>query len=275
MFTPGKKEVIVSGGGVYFRDVDGKTWKREDFENYFKQSVPGANSGEDDIVDEEKYNRIRDTVMAELLKFFRPELVNRFDAAIVFEPLKLKHVMQIARLNLKSLNKLLMEQEMTIQFTESAIREIAIEGYDPMFGARPLRRSIQRLVENPLSELIIAGEAKAGDMVTVDFDGQEMTFHAENAILLEEAGGSTDKPINFTPLVVDVFVEEHFANDKEAVMKEVAEIEKKFPKQTNGEAKEKKVEDVGLPEESSQSKANGISKASYQGNASAGIGAAA
>ena len=117
--------------------------------------------------------------MNELLKFFRPELVNRFDEVIVFEPLKFIHMIEIVKLQLKALAKLLEEQEMGFSATNTAVKQIVREGFDPLFGARPLKRSIQKLVENPISELIIAKKVKTGDTIIVDYDGQEFIFNVE------------------------------------------------------------------------------------------------
>lgn len=230
--TPQKREIIISGDSMVYRDAGQSNWKREEVKKYFGEEILSSAEDAGDEMDDAKYNKIKDVVMAELLKFFRPELVNRFDAAIVFEPLRLKHVMQIARLNLKSLNKLVMEQGMTIQFTEAAIKEISIEGYDPLFGARPLRRSIQKLVENPLSELIIQGKVKEGDMITVDWDGNDMIFDTKNTYLMDEEEDKettpgTSEPKNFTPLDFDMFLTEHFPKQKDEIMKQIGEIRAK------------------------------------------------
>jgi ATP-dependent protease Clp ATPase subunit len=118
--------------------------------------------------------------MNELLKFFRPELVNRFDEVIIFEPLKFIHMIEIVKLQLKGLTKLLEEQELGFSATDSAVKEIVRSGFDPIFGARPLRRAIQKLVENPISELIIAKKVTAGDTIIVDFNGEEFVFNVEH-----------------------------------------------------------------------------------------------
>lgn len=129
---------------------------------------------------------LKDKVMNELLKFFRPELVNRFDEVIVFEPLSYKEVEKIVKLQLKALIKLLEEQQMSLEYTDRALEEIARLGYDPVFGARPLRRTIQKMIENPISTLIIKGEMKSGDVVSVDYDGETFTFSVGAGKLFEE-----------------------------------------------------------------------------------------
>ncbi|HRN71172.1 MAG TPA: hypothetical protein PLS49_08390, partial [Candidatus Woesebacteria bacterium] len=143
------------------------------------EKVVNENQKAEEENDTKKYSLIKDKVMNELLKFFRPELVNRFDEVIIFEPLKFIHMIEIVKLQLKGLSKLLEEQEMGFSATDSAIKEIVRSGFDPIFGARPLRRAIQKLVENPISELIIAKKVQPGDTIIVDFNGEEFVFNVE------------------------------------------------------------------------------------------------
>ncbi len=116
-----------------------------------------------------KYNEIKDLVMGELRKFFRPELINRFDEVIVFEPLQLHHMKKIVDLQLKTLVKLLEEQNIGLTVTDTAKEQIVIAGFDPVYGARPLRRAIQKLLENPISEMIIGKKVQDGDIIIVDY----------------------------------------------------------------------------------------------------------
>jgi ATP-dependent protease Clp ATPase subunit len=150
----------------------------------------------EDESDNKKYSLIKDKVMNELLKFFRPELVNRFDEVIIFEPLKFIHMIEIVKLQLKGLAKLLEEQEMGFSATETAVKEIVRSGFDPIFGARPLRRAIQKLVENPISELIIAKKVQAGDTIIVDFNGEEFVFNVERIEKKEGTAKSGDSKQN-------------------------------------------------------------------------------
>ncbi len=128
---------------------------------------------------------IKEKVMNELRKFFRPELINRFDEVTVFEPLTYENVAKIVRLQLKEIEKLLEDQDMGMSVSDRAVEEIAKVGFDPVYGARPLQRTIQRLIENPISTLIIKQQLKAGDVVKVDFDGKEFTFNVGKGQLLE------------------------------------------------------------------------------------------
>ncbi|MBI1863566.1 ATP-dependent Clp protease ATP-binding subunit, partial [Candidatus Microgenomates bacterium] len=134
----------------------------------------------------EFFKAIKEKVMAELLKFFRPELVNRFDEVTVFEPLSFKDVLKVVKLQLKALVKLLEEQDMGMVYSDAALEEIARVGYDPVFGARPLQRTIQKVIENPISTLIIKGDMKAGDAVKIDFNGTDFVFDVGRGQLFEE-----------------------------------------------------------------------------------------
>lgn len=137
-------------------------------------------------VSKEQFAEIKTKVMEELGKFFKPELVNRFDEVIVFEPLSFKHVAEIVKLQMKALTKLLEDQNMGLAYTGNAVEEIARVGYDPIYGARPLRRAIQKLLENPISTLIIKKELAAGDALRIDFDGNDFVFEVSKAKLLTE-----------------------------------------------------------------------------------------
>jgi ATP-dependent Clp protease ATP-binding subunit ClpC len=111
-----------------------------------------------------------------LKKAFRPEFLNRIDAAVIFQPLTEEQIKQIVDLVLKDIQKRLAERKITVELTEAAKDKLAKEGFDPAFGARPLRRTMQRLVENPLSTKILKGEFKEGDRVVVDVGPDGFTF---------------------------------------------------------------------------------------------------
>ncbi len=131
--------------------------------------------------DKKAFAAIREKVLAELRKFFRPELINRFDEIIVFEPLSFEDMVKIVRLQLKSVGKLLEDQDIGFYFADRAIEEIAQIGFDPIFGARPLRRAIQKFIENPISTLIIKGDVHGADTVKVDFKDNEFKFNIEHS----------------------------------------------------------------------------------------------
>lgn len=120
---------------------------------------------------------IRDKVMAEVKRSFKPEFLNRIDEIIVFDRLTKDEIKSIAALMLASLKKRLAENGITVEFTDSAVEKIADEGFDKIYGARPLRRAIQTKIEDMLSEKIIDGEVVTGDAITVDVTDDEFTVN--------------------------------------------------------------------------------------------------
>lgn len=121
-------------------------------------------------------DRIREKVMAEVKRSFKPEFLNRIDEIIVFDRLKKDEIKEIAKLMLSSLVKRLADNEITVTFTDSAVEKIADEGFDEVYGARPLRRAIQSKIEDMLSEKIIDGEIKSGESGTVDVKDDEFVL---------------------------------------------------------------------------------------------------
>jgi len=116
-------------------------------------------------------------VREELKRTFRPEFLNRVDEIIVFHDLTLEHIRQIVNIQTGEIQDRLSEHHITIELTDEAKDWLADEGYDPKFGARPLRRTLQRVVETPLSRKILQGELEAGTTVVVDADSEEgITF---------------------------------------------------------------------------------------------------
>lgn len=111
---------------------------------------------------------IKEKVMSEVKRAFKPEFLNRIDEIIVFDRLEKDEIKQIASLMLSSLKKRLADNEITVSFSDAAVEKIADEGFDKVYGARPLRRAIQSKIEDMLSEKIIDGEIGAGDNITVD-----------------------------------------------------------------------------------------------------------
>jgi ATP-dependent Clp protease ATP-binding subunit ClpB len=109
-------------------------------------------------------------VMAEMRRVFKPEFLNRVDDIIIFRPLTQEQIEKIVDLQLKRLEKLLADRKITILVTPDAKHVLAEEGYDPAFGARPLKRSIQRLIQNPLAMAVLDGKFSDGDTVVVDVD---------------------------------------------------------------------------------------------------------
>ncbi|WP_017659609.1 ATP-dependent Clp protease ATP-binding subunit [Baaleninema simplex] len=126
-----------------------------------------------DVADDQtdaQYNRIRNLVNEELKQYFRPEFLNRVDDIIVFGQLKREEIKEIAELQLKQVFARLTEQNITLQATEAFKERLVDEGYDPAYGARPLRRAIMRLLEDVLAEEMLAGNLEEGDKAIVDVD---------------------------------------------------------------------------------------------------------
>jgi ATP-dependent Clp protease ATP-binding subunit ClpB len=119
---------------------------------------------------------IKTAVMAEVKTQFRPEFVNRIDEIVVFHALDEKHVKSIARIQLRYLADRLAKLEMKLDVTDAALGELAKVGFDPVYGARPLKRAIQQTIENPLARKILAGEFSAKDTIRVDWKRGEMAF---------------------------------------------------------------------------------------------------
>ncbi len=106
-------------------------------------------------------------VRERLHEYFRPEFINRIDEIIVFHPLSQEHIKQIVDIQMRSLQKRLADRKMTLELSEAAKELVAREGYDPVFGARPLKRAIQREIENPLSRLLLQGAFHEGDTIVI------------------------------------------------------------------------------------------------------------
>jgi len=122
------------------------------------------------------YQVIKLAVMGEVKTHFRPEFVNRIDEIVVFHALDEKNIAGIARIQLKYLEKRLARLEMTMDVSEAALAEIASAGFDPVFGARPLKRAIQERIENPLAKAILEGRFAAKDHIRVEAKGGKLEF---------------------------------------------------------------------------------------------------
>ena len=132
---------------------------------------------------ESSYQRMKDQVSSELKRQFRPEFLNRLDDIIVFKQLTEPQVRQIVDLDVKQLNDRLFDRHMSLELTDAAKDLLAQKGFDPLLGARPLRRVIQRDIEDAISEKILMGDLADGQKVIVDAEGEgllgEFTFKGE------------------------------------------------------------------------------------------------
>jgi len=127
------------------------------------------------------YDTMKERVLNEMKKTFRPEFINRIDEIIVFHQLTAEQLRQIVDLLVKDLQERLTDRKLNIELSDEAKSWLAKEGYDPVYGARPLRRAIERYVENPLSAKILSGEFKEGDTVRVDAGKDGLTFDGKTA----------------------------------------------------------------------------------------------
>jgi len=129
------------------------------------------------------YGVIKLAVMAEVKTYFRPEFINRIDEVVVFHALDEKHIAGIARIQLQYLEKRLARLEMGMEISDAALAELATAGFDPVFGARPLKRAIQERIENPLAKAILEGRFAAKDRIRVDAEGGQLVFQRAAAPL--------------------------------------------------------------------------------------------
>jgi ATP-dependent Clp protease ATP-binding subunit ClpB len=125
------------------------------------------------------HQTMEDKVMAELKKHFRPEFLNRVDDVIIFQSLDEEELARIVDIQLERLGKRLAQQNLTLDVDKAAKKLLAKEGYDPQFGARPLKRSIQEHLLDPLATKLLAGEFKPGDKIQVSSKAGELDFQKE------------------------------------------------------------------------------------------------
>jgi ATP-dependent Clp protease ATP-binding subunit ClpC len=129
-----------------------------------------------------QYDDMKTRVMDELKKSFRPEFLNRIDEIIVFHPLSEEQIGEIVELMVRDLQKRLAEQDIRFSLTDAAKKFLAKEGFDPQYGARPLKRAIQRHIEDRLSEALLTGTIKRGDMVEIDADDTGLVIRQVNPV---------------------------------------------------------------------------------------------
>jgi ATP-dependent Clp protease ATP-binding subunit ClpB len=118
----------------------------------------------------------RAAVMDAVGTHFRPEFINRIDEVVIFEPLARDQIAGIAQIQLVRLRERLAERELSLELSDEAIDKLVAVGYDPVYGARPLKRALQRWVENPLAQLILAGKFAPGSCVQGKVEADEIVF---------------------------------------------------------------------------------------------------
>ncbi len=150
--------------------------------SFLRKETMGFAANQDEKAD---YKKMRGHVMDELKRTFNPEFLNRVDEIVVFHALQEEHLGKITEILMGQVSRRLLEQGLQLQVENSAIELIAKEGNDPTFGARPLRRAIQRLIEDALSEKILEGEFATGDQISVEAGDGKMQFHKKQLDLVK------------------------------------------------------------------------------------------
>ena len=135
--------------------------------------------GDDKKRGEDNYQQMKDNMLDELKRTFRPEFINRVDDIVVFRPLENEQICAIARLMVADLQKRLLDQNMTLFVSDDVYERLAEEGFNPAYGARPLRRAVLRLLEDPLSEAILRGEFTDGAQIQARMEDNKITFIAK------------------------------------------------------------------------------------------------
>ena len=157
----------------------------------FINREPGIGFRGTKVVDEDPkaYEAMKNRVSEELKRVFRPEFINRVDETIVFHSLTSKDIYQIVDLMLNNVRKQVSQQGMELLVTDGVVEKLATEGYDPQFGARPLRRAVQRLIEDPLSEEVLLGRFTPGDTIRAEMDGEGET----SVVIFRKVDGPTSE----------------------------------------------------------------------------------
>ena len=134
-----------------------------------------------ELAGEENYDRMKGAVMEVVSVHFRPEFINRIDEAVVFHPLGREQIRSITTIQIGYLRKRLAERELGLELSEEALDRLGEAGFDPVYGARPLKRAIQQQLENPLAQEILAGRFHPGQVIQVDVDAGQLLFRARGA----------------------------------------------------------------------------------------------
>ena len=125
---------------------------------------------------EDNYDAMKSAIMEVVGNHFRPEFINRVDDVVVFHPLGRDHIRKIVDIQLGYLHERLAERDMRIHLSDEALDKLADAGFDPVYGARPLKRAIQQQIENPLANDILAGKFKPGDLIEVEVADELLDF---------------------------------------------------------------------------------------------------
>ena len=137
----------------------------------------GDDLPDDSTTNENRYQAMKSAVMDVVEGHFRPEFINRIDEVVVFHPLGKGQIRGIAEIQLGLLRKRLQDRELSLVLSDEVMDKICEAGFDPVYGARPLKRAIQQLLENPLAQSVLSGQFSPGDEITGDLDGSDVRFH--------------------------------------------------------------------------------------------------
>ena len=167
-----KNTIIIATSNI------GSVLIQQQLEENKKEGLPAGRQGKEVSPDEsaKRFEELSKILLVELRKFFKPELLNRFDEVVIFESLSQKDMHSVASLGIDSTKKLLNQQGIDLDVTQEALAQLAKEGYDPIYGARPLRRLIQSAIENPIAIRIINKTFVAGDKILINYDSQKEEF---------------------------------------------------------------------------------------------------
>jgi len=149
----------------------------------FAHSEPGK-------VEEDAYDKMKGKVVDEVKRFFRPEFLNRIDGQIVFHALSREHIFDIVDLMLNDVRKPLLEKGLSLEVSDEAKTWLGEKGYDPTFGARPLRRVIEQNIEDAMSDQVLAGKYNPGDTIVVDVNTDDDTLTINQRVEEEAAASS-------------------------------------------------------------------------------------
>ncbi|MEO9078850.1 MAG: AAA family ATPase, partial [Rhodanobacter sp.] len=145
--------------------------------NLGSQMIQDAAENSEGSNEEEQYTQMKASVMGVVQAHFRPEFINRLDELVVFRPLDKTQIRAIARIQLGYLEKRLAERQLKFEISDDAVAMLGNVGFDPVYGARPLKRAIQQQLENPLAKQILEGRFQSGDTVSVVVDACHLVFH--------------------------------------------------------------------------------------------------
>ena len=129
-----------------------------------------------EMAGEDNYDAMKNAIMDVVGSHFRPEFINRIDDLVVFHPLGRDHIRKIVDIQLSYLHDRLAERDIRIQLSDEARDKLADAGFDPVYGARPLKRAIQQQVENPLAQEILQGNFKPGDIIEIGVTDDQLEF---------------------------------------------------------------------------------------------------